>query len=87
MPNETLEVGAAIQAAAPKLAYPFVKGMREQLGFGRTAAFDALKNGLIRTYMIGRKRFVSHAALQEFVAKMDDEQRAEDAKAAARGVA
>jgi excisionase family DNA binding protein len=58
------------QPAAPRVAYLFEEGMCEQLGLGKTTAYRELKEGRIETYLVGRRRYVTHQALLDFVERM-----------------
>jgi hypothetical protein len=55
-----------------KLAYPAVEAFKI-VGLGRTRGFEAIKSGALKSYALGRKRMVSHSALEAFVAARESE--------------
>ena len=57
-----------------KLLYPFPEAW-EAIGIGRTKFLELVKAGEIETVRIGRRRLVSAAALEDYAAKLTDEQR------------
>lgn len=64
-------MNAQQQAQKPaRLAYLFEEGMCDQLGLGKTTAYRELKEGRIETYLVGRRRYVTHQALLEFIERM-----------------
>jgi excisionase family DNA binding protein len=44
-----------------------IKQAIHELGIGRTAIYELIKNGKLRTVMIGRRRLVPAEAIEEFV--------------------
>ena len=57
-----------------KLLYPFSEAW-EAIGIGRTKFLELVKAGEIETVRIGRRRLVSAEALEDYAAKLTDEQR------------
>lgn len=49
-----------------KLAYLFEEGMCDFLSLGKTYAYQALRDDLVITYTVGRRRYVTHEALLAF---------------------
>lgn len=58
--------------ASERFAYPFEEGI-ELIGLGRTTAFEEAKEGRLRTYWIGRKRFITREALIAYVREREAE--------------
>lgn len=64
----------AAQPAEAKLSYLFEEAMCGQLSLSRSAAYEFLRAGSIDTYMVGRRRYVTHEALIAFRSRLMREQ-------------
>jgi excisionase family DNA binding protein len=47
-----------------------IKQVIYELGIGRTAVYELIKDGKLRTVTIGRRRLVPLAAMDEFIASL-----------------
>jgi hypothetical protein len=56
-----------------KLAMSLVDGLR-LIGQGRTKGFEAVRDGRLKTFRMGRKRMVTRKALEEYVALLEREE-------------
>ncbi len=48
-----------------------IESVMERLGIGRTMVFHLMASGELRSVKMGRRRLVSEAAIQEFIARVD----------------
>lgn len=55
-----------------KLSYTLEAAIT-QTGFTRSRIFAAINSGELRTFKAGRRRMVSHQALEAFIAKLERE--------------
>ena len=51
-----------------RIAYPVDEGF-DVVGISRSRGYDAIRNGHLKTYMEGRRRMVTHKALEAYVAQ------------------
>jgi hypothetical protein len=49
-----------------QLAYPIIKGFA-RLGIGTVKGYELIKEGQLRTFLIGRRRYISEAELHRFI--------------------
>ncbi len=61
--------------ASDKLAYS-VDQAAEQLGIGRTLAYDLIRDGRLRSLKLGNRRLVARVDLEAFVEKLRNGQAA-----------
>lgn len=54
---------------AAKIAYPFEEGM-QLIGLSRRSGYRAWRDNKIETYTVGKRRYVTHAALCTFLAEL-----------------
>ena len=47
-------------------SYPFREGL-QTLGVSPTTGYQLLKDGALRTYLVGRKRFISGTEIARFI--------------------
>ncbi len=59
-------------AETQKLTYS-IEDARKALGISRALIYDLINKDKLRTFTIGRRRFVSEAALRECVQKLDSD--------------
>ena len=55
-----------------RLSYS-ITGAVEATGLTRSRIYDAIRQGTLRTFMVGRRRMVSSKALEQFVANLERE--------------
>lgn len=48
-----------------------VEEARKSIGIGRELFYSEMNKGLIRSFKIGHRRFITHAALEEYIQKLD----------------
>ncbi|MDN6706755.1 helix-turn-helix domain-containing protein [Corynebacterium glyciniphilum] len=53
--------------------YP-ITAVMETIGLGRTTVFTLIREGKLRSVKVGRRRMVPAAALDEFIAALEEEQ-------------
>lgn len=53
---------------APPISYPIEAAMR-RLAIGRTKLYELIASGELDTYTVGKRRFVSHSAIERFIAR------------------
>ena len=53
-----------------RIAYPVDEGF-EVVGISRDRGYKAIKAGDLKTYMEGRRRMVTHRALEDYVAQRE----------------
>lgn len=54
-------------STSDQIAMPLTKGI-QMLGIGLSYAYEMMNTGKLKTFKIGRRRMVTHEALQAFVA-------------------
>lgn len=52
------------------ISYPLDRGI-EVIGIPRTLAYKAIASGDLVTFKVGRRRMVTHRALEEFIANAE----------------
>lgn len=65
-----------------RLAYPIQEGFG-WLGVGNQRGYDLINAGLLQSYLVGRRRFCTHKALEECLEKLQQGKGAGSAKKAA----
>lgn len=58
-----------------KLAYSMDEGL-DLIGMNHTAGYKAMNSGELETYKVGRRRMVTHKALEKYVVRKEREGRA-----------
>jgi excisionase family DNA binding protein len=70
--REMAAAGAALRAAGQAGPYMLsVEDVADALSIGRTSAWRLVRDGAIRSTLVGRRRLVSSDALAEYVAAVD----------------
>ena len=57
-----------------RISYPLEEGLGV-IGITRTAGYRAIANGDLETFKLGKRRMVTHRALEEFIAHKEAESR------------
>jgi len=55
---------------APPLAYSIDTALR-RLAIGRTKLYELIAAGELDTYTVGKRRFVSHSAIERFISRRE----------------
>ncbi|WP_043758366.1 MerR family transcriptional regulator [Imhoffiella purpurea] len=50
-----------------QIAYPLDVGLKK-IAVGRTKGYELIEEGELETYTVGSRRYVTHAALERFIA-------------------
>lgn len=71
--REPTEATPESAEATPALKVYSVDDIRKVVPLGRTSIYDAIASGALRTFKVGRRRFATVDAVDDWIARMEAE--------------